>query len=525
MTLNVGSVIHNRYRIARLVGQGGFGAVYRAWDMALSQPVALKENVDSGPESQRQFEQEARLLAGLRHPNLPRVIDHFILPDQGQYLVMDFVEGRSLAQMLRDRGGPLDEAEARQWIHQICNAVEYLHTRTPPIIHRDIKPDNIIVTADGRAMLVDFGISKLYDAQRGTTMGARAITPGYSPPEQYGFGKTDARSDVYALGATLYTLLTGQTPPEAIDLISESQVLTPVQQINAAVSGATAQAIVAAMNPSISQRLASAARFEQALAGRAAPPAPAPQPPLAARQAQQPFAAPSAAPAQAPAKPRRQRGCLLGGVAIAGLVVGALAMLALLGWLITWLSSSSPSGIDVASTATPVVVAMPNTVLLSGNYVSVTDVSGALLAEAPVEWIEVDGANWLDSSGSTLLGAHLTVAPNISAVHSSYSAPGVDLFASAVLSDGGQGDLDFYKNIYGTACIYDGRFDTSFAVYTGIYDSYSSCDGQGNIYVAAGTAADNSHVVIFQCQYTTQAELEACNHIRDSVAVAGVLPQ
>lgn len=353
---------------------------------------------------------------------------------------------------------------------------------------------------------------------------ARAITPGYSPPEQYGFGKTDARSDVYALGATLYTLLTGQTPPEAIDLISESQVLTPVQQINAAVSGATAQAIVAAMNPSISQRLASAARFEQALAGRAAPPASSPQPPLAARQAQQPFAAPSAAPAQAPAKPRRQRGCMLGGVAIAGLVIGALAMLALLVGGIRWLNSTSPSGTDFASTATPFVVATPDTALLSGNYVSVTDVSGALSAAAPVEWIEVDGSNWLDASGA-VLGAHLTVAPSISALHSSYSAPGVDLLASAVLSDGGQADLDFYKNIYGTACIYDGRFDTSFAVYTGVYDSYSSCDGQGNIYVAAGTAADNSHVVIFQCQYTTQAELEACTHIRDSVAVAGVLPQ
>ena len=522
MTLDIGSVIHNRYRIARLVGQGGFGAVYRAWDMALSQPVALKENVDSGPESQRQFEQEARLLAGLRHPNLPRVIDHFILPNQGQYLVMDFIEGRSLAQMLRDRGGPLNEAEARQWIHQICEAVEYLHTRTPPIIHRDIKPDNIIVTAEGRAMLVDFGISKLYDAQRGTTVGARAITPGYSPPEQYGFGKTDARSDVYALGATLYTLLTGQTPPEAIDIISESQVLTPVQQINSAVSGATAQAIVAAMNPSISQRLASAARFEQALAGRAAPPAP-PQPPLAARQAQ-PFAAPSSAPAQAPAKPSRQRGCMLGGVAIAGLVFGALAMLVLIVWLIfAWLGSSS-SVSDFASTTTPFVVATPNTALQSGNYVSVTDVSGALSAEMPVEWGEVDGSNWFDSSG-VLAGAHLTVAPSISALHGAYNAPGVDLLASATLSDGGQANLDFYKSVYATACTYDGRFDTSFGVYTGVYDTYSACTGQGNIYVAAGTAADGSHVVIFQCQYVTQAELEACNHILDSVTVAGALPQ
>ena len=169
--------------------------------------MALKENNDGGLESQRQFEREAKLLAGLRHPNLPRVIDHFIVPDQGQYLVMDYVEGKSLAALLAERGRPLDEAEVLPWIRQVADALEYLHTRTPPIIHRDIKPQNIIVAADGRAMLVDFGISKAYDPTLKTTRGARAVTPGYSPPEQYGLGTTDARSDVYALGATLYTCL------------------------------------------------------------------------------------------------------------------------------------------------------------------------------------------------------------------------------------------------------------------------------------------------------------------------------
>ncbi len=231
MTLPIGYVLlKNRYRITHLVGQGGFGAVYRAWDQSLLQTVALKENIDSSIESQRRFEREATLLAGLRHPNLPRVIDHFILPNQGQYLVMDFVEGQSLGQMLRGRGGPLGEKEAREWLRQVCQTVQYLHSQTPPIIHRDIKPDNIIITAEGRAMLVDFGISKLYEASRGTSTGSKAITPGYSPPEQYGIGKTDARSDVYALGATLYTLLTGQVPPEAVDLISGTESLLPPRQ-------------------------------------------------------------------------------------------------------------------------------------------------------------------------------------------------------------------------------------------------------------------------------------------------------
>ncbi|MBP8949771.1 MAG: protein kinase [Candidatus Promineofilum sp.] len=123
MTLNVGAVLNNRYRIAKLVGQGGFGAVYRAWDTSLSQPVALKENSGGGAEAQHQFEREAQLLAGLRHPNLPRVIDHFIVPGQGQYLVMDFVEGKSLAALLAERSGPLDEAEALPWIRQVADSI------------------------------------------------------------------------------------------------------------------------------------------------------------------------------------------------------------------------------------------------------------------------------------------------------------------------------------------------------------------------------------------------------------------
>ena len=265
MTLNVGAVLNNRYRIARLVGQGGFGAVYRAWDTSLSQPVALKENSGGGAEAQRQFEREAQLLAGLRHPNLPRVIDHFIVPGQGQYLVMDFVEGKSLSERLIECGGPLSEAEVLPWIRQVADALEYLHTRTPPVIHRDIKPDNIIITQEGRAILVDFGISKVYEASKSTTVGAKAVTPGYSPPEQYGRGRTDARSDVYALGATLYTLLTGQVPPDGPDLASGADMLTPPRQANPAVSETVSGTIQAAMTPSISQRLPSAGAFVTAL--------------------------------------------------------------------------------------------------------------------------------------------------------------------------------------------------------------------------------------------------------------------
>src|SRR5512136_1921134 len=169
MPLQTGQVFNNRYRIVKLLGQGGFGAVYRAWDANLNKPCALKENLDVSPEAQRQFTREATVLANLSHPNLPRVTDHFILPGQGQYLVMDFVEGDDLASILRQRGAVPPE-QAIAWIMQVADALSYLHTRQPPVVHRDIKPANIRITPDGRAMLVDFGLVKIYNAQMRTTL-------------------------------------------------------------------------------------------------------------------------------------------------------------------------------------------------------------------------------------------------------------------------------------------------------------------------------------------------------------------
>jgi len=286
--LKTGDIIQNRYRIVRLVGQGGFGAVYRAWDINVSQPVALKENLGVEAEAQRQFEREATLLAGLRHANLPRVTDHFILPGQGQYLVMDYVEGKSLAVLLKERGGTLPEAEAVEWIRQVCDALTYLHTRRPPVIHRDIKPENVIVGGDGRAILVDFGISKVYVEGGHTTIGAMAVTPGYSPPEQYGGISTEARSDIYALAATLYKLLTAQTPPESVAVMAMEVRVPPANEINPTVRPSTARAIERAMTPTMSRRTASAAEFAAALSGRSQP---ADAAPVAAPVAAAPVAA------------------------------------------------------------------------------------------------------------------------------------------------------------------------------------------------------------------------------------------
>src|SRR5512136_664295 len=169
MPLIIGQVLNNRYRIVKLLGQGGFGAVYRAWDVNLNRPCAVKENLEISPEAQRQFTREATVLANLSHPNLPRVTDHFSLPGQGQYLVMDFVDGEDLASMLQRQGSiPVDQALG--WATQVADALAYLHQRQPPVVHRDIKPANIRLTPDGRAMLVDFGLVKIYNAQMRTTL-------------------------------------------------------------------------------------------------------------------------------------------------------------------------------------------------------------------------------------------------------------------------------------------------------------------------------------------------------------------
>jgi len=236
MPLEIGQTIHHdRYRLDSLLGQGGMGSVYLAWDTNLEIPVAIKENLDASPEAQKQFTREAQILARLAHPNLTRVIDSFIIPGVGQYLVMDYVEGEDLQSML-ERLGHLPEPQVLIWISQICDALAYLHNQSSPIIHRDIKPGNIKIRPDGRAMLVDFGIAKVYEPSLATTLGARAFTPGYSPPEQYGTGGTDRRSDIYALGATVYHLLTGKAPPDSMKRMLNRVNMSPPRQLNNEIS-------------------------------------------------------------------------------------------------------------------------------------------------------------------------------------------------------------------------------------------------------------------------------------------------
>ncbi len=267
MTLEKDTLLHNRYRIIDILGQGGMGSVYRAIDENLGVQIALKENLFTTDEYARQFRLEAVILANLRHPNLPRVSDHIVLGDQGQYLVMDFIEGEDL-RFRMERVGMLSEDDAVHIGAAICDALTYLHSRKPPILHRDIKPGNVKITPDGHIFLVDFGLAKVYqNASQATTTGARAMTPGYSPPEQYGTARTDPRTDIYSLGATLYAALCGIIPEDGLARAMDNAQLTPLRKRNSKVSRRLAASIEKAMAVDPSDRFQTAEEFKKALLG------------------------------------------------------------------------------------------------------------------------------------------------------------------------------------------------------------------------------------------------------------------
>ena len=266
MTLERGALLHKRYRIVEILGQGGMGSVYRAVDENLGVDVAVKENLFTTDEYARQFRLEAVILANLRHPNLPRVTDHFVIGDQGQYLVMDYIEGEDLRQRM-ERMGNITEDEAILIGAAMCDALTYLHTRKPPILHRDIKPGNVKITPDGHIFLVDFGLAKVLHGSQATTTGARAMTPGYSPPEQYGTARTDPRTDIYSLGATLYAALSGIIPEDGLARAMDNTQLTPLRKRNSKVSRRLAAAIEKAMGIDPADRYQNAEEFKRSLLG------------------------------------------------------------------------------------------------------------------------------------------------------------------------------------------------------------------------------------------------------------------
>jgi len=278
--LKTGETLRGRYRIRRIIGQGGMGCIYLADDQRLEgRQCALKEVEHDKTlpaklvqEARDQFLREATVLARLDHPNLPKVSDFFTNGPR-DYLVMDFVPGKDLRTLMSEAAEKkafLTEDEVLNWSSQLADALTYLHQQNPPILHRDIKPSNLKLTPTGVLKLVDFGLVKLLAPGEITiTILQGQGTALYTPFEQYGRYRrhTDARSDIFAFGSTLYHLLTNHPPADARERFLDQNALIEIRTLNPAVSARTQRAILWAMELHPDDRPESVEAFREALIG------------------------------------------------------------------------------------------------------------------------------------------------------------------------------------------------------------------------------------------------------------------
>ncbi len=266
--------MNQRYEIVRLIAEGGMGAVYEGRDLKLGgSPIAIKRCLLAGESMQRAFVREAELLANLSHPGVAKVRDLFAEPD-GHYLIMEYIPGCDMEQIINDRGRAIPTRDALVWMDQALDALSYMHSRRPPVIHRDIKPSNLKLTPSGHVMLIDFGLAK--GNGNSSLVGFSA---NYAPLEQLHGDGTDARSDLYSLGATIYRLLTAQEPQSALSRAKQiakerRDPLLKVNAINNRVPAAVAEVVWDAMALEREDRLQSAYEMRRRL--REASDAPAP---------------------------------------------------------------------------------------------------------------------------------------------------------------------------------------------------------------------------------------------------------
>jgi serine/threonine protein kinase len=270
--LTPGTILQNRYCIVRQLGQGGMGTVYEATDQRLRNKVALKETLFTDEPLRKQFEREAELLARLHHPALPVVIDHFP-EEEGQFLVMQYIDGEDFGEMLQHKNEAFPLDHVLDWGDQLLDALDYLHTQETPIIHRDIKPQNLKLTSRRQIILLDFGLAKGFAGvmSRVTTSGSIfGFTPNYAPIEQVQGSGTDPRSDLYSLAATLYHLITKMPPPDVLTRLAaisdgEPDPMRPASEVNSKVSINVAAVLDKAMAIGRNRRPGTAAEMRAAL--------------------------------------------------------------------------------------------------------------------------------------------------------------------------------------------------------------------------------------------------------------------
>ncbi len=273
--LSPNTMIQDRYLVVHLIGKGGMGEVYLAVDQRLGSAVALKRtSYASDPALAGAFEREARILARLRHPVLPKVSDHFV--DGGnQYLVMEHIAGDDLSTRLEATEKPFPVSWVMFWADQLLDALTYLHSHQPPIIHRDIKPQNLKLTDENHIILLDFGLSKDSPNQTRSTSGQSSgsvfgYTPHFAPMEQIRGTGTDARSDIYSLAATLYQLLTGVKPADSLTradavLNGSPDPVQALHEINPEIASTVSDVLMRALEITQDRRYKSAADMQRAL--------------------------------------------------------------------------------------------------------------------------------------------------------------------------------------------------------------------------------------------------------------------
>ncbi|MHB2018711.1 MAG: serine/threonine protein kinase [Candidatus Xenobia bacterium] len=268
-----GHLLTDNYRIVKVLGKGGMGSVYQAEALRLGKNWAIKELIPyledpkEYPRIVEQFFTEAQILAHLEHPGLPRVVD-FFEHEGNQYLVMDLIEGETL-EKISNTHGPLAEGQVLTWVYQILEILHYLHRQEPPIIFRDLKPANVMITPQQQVKLIDFGIAKQLNPETRTRTAIKGVlSPGFAPIEQFGLQPTDQRSDIYSLGATMYYLLTSRVPPVSLHRAFSGAVLEPAMTVNKTVRPAIWSVIERMMAIKIEERPRAAAdvlqMFQQA---------------------------------------------------------------------------------------------------------------------------------------------------------------------------------------------------------------------------------------------------------------------